>query len=154
MDTSNSSTFYIVDENETRHERGEDFLRPRRAKAMINARDAVVWVRGDTHEVSVCPRGYRDSSLRGRWVDAIGANYRQWQEMTNEKRVLLMLETAIDLAMQGTALVDVLREFAKVKEFRALGEKSYPMCRALTRAHVGQCLEPYTMTFEELLVAY
>jgi hypothetical protein len=65
-----------------------------------------------------------------------------------------MLETAIDLAMNGFDLGDVLREFAKVKQFRELGSKSFPMCRALTKAIVGQCLEFNTMSFEELLVHY
>ena len=87
------------------------------------------------------------------WCDPIGAAYSQWREMTNDQRVLLMLETAIDLAMQGFDLGDVLRAFAEVSEFRALGTASLPMCRALTSALVGQCLEPNTMSFEELLGA-
>jgi hypothetical protein len=48
----------------------------------------------------------------------------------------------------------VLRAFATVKEFRALGGASYPMCRALTKALVGETLECNTMGFEELLVQY
>lgn len=65
-----------------------------------------------------------------------------------------MLETVIDLAMQGFDLGTVLRAFAGVEEFRALGSESYPMCRALTSALVGKCLEPNTMSFEELLEHY
>jgi hypothetical protein len=65
-----------------------------------------------------------------------------------------MLETAIDLAMQGFALGDVLRAFTTVPEFRALGGQSYPMRRALTQALLGKCLEANTMSFEELLVHY
>jgi hypothetical protein len=76
------------------------------------------------------------------------------QHGTKWQRVQLMLETAIDLAMQGIPLADVLKEFAMVKEFRALGGESYPMCRALTSALVGRCREPNTMTFEELLRHY
>jgi len=49
---------------------------------------------------------------------------------------------------------DILVEFAKVREFKALGSESFPMCRALTAALVGKCLEPNTMTFEELLEQY
>jgi hypothetical protein len=66
----------------------------------------------------------------------------------------LMTETAIDLAMQGFALKDVLTAFAEVTEFRALGSQSYPMARALTSALLGKCLEPNTMSFEDLLRTY
>jgi hypothetical protein len=48
----------------------------------------------------------------------------------------------------------VLTAFAEVREFRKLGGRSYPMCRALTKALLGRCLEPNTMSFEELLVHY
>jgi hypothetical protein len=74
--------------------------------------------------------------------------------MSNNERMRLMTETAIDLAMQGFALKDVLAAFAQVIEFRALGSESYPMCRTLTSALLGRCLEPNTMTFEELLETY
>jgi hypothetical protein len=74
--------------------------------------------------------------------------------MTDQQRTRLMLETAIDLAMQGFALKDVLVAFAGVRQFRALGGQSYPMARALTSALLGKCLEPNTMSFEELLVHY
>jgi hypothetical protein len=125
---------------------------------MISAKEAVVWVNNDTHEVMVwkhrkgCPEDY--SRPAGFWCDPIGAAYSQWQEASNDKRVRLMTETAIDLAMQGFALKDVLTAFAQVTEFRALGSKSYPMARALTSALLGRCLEPNTMSFEELLVRY
>jgi hypothetical protein len=66
----------------------------------------------------------------------------------------LMLETVIDLAMQGFPLKDVLTAFAEVREFRALGSQSHPMARALTSALLGKCLEPNTMSFEELLAHY
>ena len=62
-----------------------------------------------------------------------------------------MIETAIELALQGFDLAAILREFAKVDCFCQLGEKSVPMCRALTKAIVGKRLEPNTMTFGELL---
>ncbi|WP_144038011.1 hypothetical protein [Bradyrhizobium japonicum] len=88
------------------------------------------------------------------WGDPIGAHYGEWQGLDDKGRVQLMLETAIDLAMQGYELERVLRAFAEVEEFRALGSESYPMCRALTKAIVGKSLEPNTMTFEELLVAH
>ena len=71
--------------------------------------------------------------------------------MSDDQRVLLMLETAIDLAMQGFELGMILRAFANVKQFQVLGEKSYPMCRALTQALVGCSLEPNTIGFEELV---
>jgi hypothetical protein len=87
-------------------------------------------------------------------VRPIGAAYSEWNDATVAQQVRLMLETAIDLAIQGFDLGEVLRAFATVPEFRALGGQSYPMCRALTVALVGKCLEANTMTFEELLVAY
>ena len=122
---------------------------------MIDAKDAVVWTNRETKEVMVKPRGQFAQSERGRqWGDPIGASYSDWHESNNTQRIQLMLETAIDLAMQGFPMDGILREFAKVREFRALGSQSYPMCRALTSALVGQCLEPNTMSFEELLVHY
>jgi hypothetical protein len=120
---------------------------------MIEAADAVVWTNSETREVKVLPRGtMRDKHLA--WGDPIGASYLQWKEMSGQERSVLMLETAIDLAMQGFDLKQVLTEFAQVDEFRALGSKSYPMCRALTMALLGRCLEPNSMSFEELLEAY
>jgi len=88
----------------------------------------------------------------GAW--SIGAAYSQWHEMSNDQRMRLMTETAIDLAMQGFALKDVLTAFAQVVEFRALGSQSYPMARALTSALLGKSLEPNTMSFEDLLRTY
>ena len=127
---------------------------------MIAAKEAVVWVCDETKEVMV--KGHCDTRavekserISGKWWgDPIGAAYSGWRECSKQERLTLMLETAIDLAMQGYNLGDVLRAFANVAEFRALGGKSYPMCRALTSALVGKCLEFNTMTFEELLEAY
>ncbi|ANW05035.1 hypothetical protein [Bradyrhizobium icense] len=122
---------------------------------MISAKNAVVWTNDSTREVRVAAQGeYRPDTKGGMWGDPIGASYLQWEEMNDSQRVRLMLETAIDLAMQGFDLAAVLREFAKVEEFRALGSNSYPMCRALTKALIGRSLEPNDMTFEELLDAY
>jgi hypothetical protein len=122
---------------------------------MTKAKDAVVWINNSTHEVRVTAMGeHRPDTGGGDWGDPIGASYLQWQEMNDSQRVHLMLETAIDLAMQGFDLSVVLREFSKVEEFRARGSNSYPMCRALTKALVGRSLEPNTMTFEELLEPY
>jgi hypothetical protein len=41
-----------------------------------------------------------------------------------------------------------------VRQFRALGDKSFPMCRALTTALIGRFYDSNTMGFEELLVHY
>jgi hypothetical protein len=121
---------------------------------MIKAKDMRLWINRRTYAVVVhsgpdipCD----DDGSSASWSDPIGAAYTQWHKMTDAQRVQLMLETAIDLAMQGYPLVNVLKALATVKEFRALGSESYPMCRALTSALVGRCLEPNTMTFEELL---
>jgi hypothetical protein len=65
-----------------------------------------------------------------------------------------MLETVIELAMMGFLMQQVLIAFADIREFRALGRQSYPMCRALTEALVGHALEFDTMSFDELLVHY
>jgi hypothetical protein len=126
---------------------------------MIPAKDMVLWINHDTREVMVRPHSWgcpedRERFRRGFWCDPIGAAYSQWHEMKNPQRGQLMTETAIDLAMQGFSLTDVLRTLAEVPEFRALGRTSYPMCRALTQAIVCRCLEPNTMSFDELLVAY
>jgi hypothetical protein len=125
------------------------------SKPMIKVKDAVVWV--NETEVIVRPHGWgvpEDHGLPGRWCDPIGAAYAEWHQITDGQRVRLMLETAIDLAMQGIPLADVLKAFATVKEFRALGGQSYPMCRALTSALIGRTLEASTMSFEELLEHY
>ena len=103
-----------------------------------------------THEWG-CPDERRHYQ-RGSWCDPIGAAYSEWHDMSDDERVRLMLETAIDFAMQGIPLKTVLTAFAEVRQFRALGGQSFPMCRALTSALLGECLEPNTMTFEELLV--
>lgn len=122
---------------------------------MIDAKDLVVWINTSTHEVRVTAQGERGPDTRGGvWGDPIGASYLQWKEMDDGQRVVLMLETAIDLAMQGFDLGATLQQFAQVTEFRELGSKSYPMCRALTKALVGRSLEPNDMTFEELLEAH
>jgi hypothetical protein len=100
--------------------------------------DAVIWTNRETRVVMVrphawgCPEDHEDRRV-GHWCDPIGAAYTAWHKTKPEVRLLLMLETAIDLAMQGFSLGDVLRAFAEVPEFRALGSKSYPMCRALTK---------------------
>ena len=114
----------------------------------------------ETKEILVSPHETGDGhywddleqhGYKGHWGDPIGAHYSQWSEMNDAQRVQLMLETAIDLAMNGFAMADVLRAFAQVREFHALGRDSYPMCRALTRALVGKRLEFNTMSFDELL---
>ena len=126
---------------------------------MIDINEAVFWVNLETQRVMVAPRKWGRPERRkgyddGSWCDPIGAAYSQWLEMKNPQRVHLMLETAIDLAMQGIPLETVLRAFAQVAEFKALGRVSFPMCRALTKALIGRSLEPNTMSFEELLEHY
>ena len=122
---------------------------------MISANEAVVWVNRRTKQVMVQTLGWgygRHMSIS--WSDPIGAAYSQWQEMDNKRRMQLMVETVIELGMRDFVLKDVLKAFAEVEEFRALGGESFPMCRALTSALVGRCLEPNTMGFEELLEHY
>jgi hypothetical protein len=120
----------------------------------LEAGNIVVWVEHEEGKVRITPSSLRPEQHgnAGHWCDPIGAAYRQWREMNDQQRTHLMLETAIDLAMNGFDLGDVLREFAKVRQFRALGEKSYPMCRALTKALIGHSYEFNTMGFKELLV--
>lgn len=123
---------------------------------MIEARYLVVWTKTTTKQIDVEDvEGKRDwmGSHRG-WSDPIGASYMEWREMTDEQRVQLMLETALDLAMNGFNLADVLKAFSQVRQFRALGGQSFPMCRALTKALIGRSMEFNTMSFEELLAHY
>jgi hypothetical protein len=106
---------------------------------MLDAKDIVAWVNDETKEVMVWTHAWsvpdeRRGFSRGHWCDPIGAAYSEWQEMNDRQRVLLMLETAIDLAMQGFPLKAVLTAFAEVRQFRALGSQSHPMARALTSA--------------------
>jgi hypothetical protein len=130
---------------------------------MIDASEAVIWVNVEARLIMVwqhsqgCPderHRLRRWTGPGHWVDPIGAAYSEWRKMKNPVRMRLMTETAIDLAMQGIPLKDILIAFAQVTEFRALGSESYPMARALTSALLGRCLEPNTMSFEELLETY
>jgi hypothetical protein len=93
----------------------------------INAENAVVWVNRETREIRVQKFDLDDQTFGLEWSNPIGADYAQWHLMNDQQRVLLMLETAIDLATQGSDLGDVLRAFADVSEFRAL-------CRALAFA--------------------
>jgi hypothetical protein len=127
---------------------------------MIKAADAVIWTNSATREVMVwphakgCPEEYPRWDRGHYWGDPIGAAYTAWHRASPAQRLALMLETVIDLAMQGYSIKTVLVAFAEIEEFRALGDKSYPMCRALTSALLGKCLEPDTMSFEELLKHY
>ena len=120
---------------------------------MIPAADAVVWTNSKTKQVFVTPNNPDRPSGVG-WSDPIGAVYDDWRKVSNEERMRSMLETVIDLASQGWAITDVVRAFAEIEEFRALGRESVAMCRALTLALVGQCLEPDILSFDELLEAY
>lgn len=124
---------------------------------MIEAKQAVVWTNSETHQVRVIAKGDDRSEMRqSNWSDPIGASSFDWQdEMDDQQRVTLMLETAIDLAAQGFSMTDILREFAKVKQFRALGDESQPMCRALTQALIGKTLSlGSSMSFEEMIDHY
>jgi hypothetical protein len=89
-------------------------VRGRSAAALLGRQHQDVWGDPEQH------------GIKGHWVDPIGAAYAQWREMNDRQRVTLMLETAIDLAMNSFDLGDVLREFAEVRQFRALGEVELP----------------------------
>jgi hypothetical protein len=106
---------------------------------MLSADNISVWVDYKNKRIVVLPYAIGDDCLgtpnhqgfKGHWGDPIGAAYLQWRKMTNQQRMMLMLETAIDLAVnKDFAISDILRAFAEVSEFRALGRESYPMCRA------------------------
>jgi len=68
----------------------------------------------------------------------LAVGHGKWRNMTSDERARLNTEFALDLAMQGFDLGTVLKAFAQVREFRALGAKSHPMCRALTKALIGE----------------
>jgi hypothetical protein len=63
---------------------------------------------------------------KGHWGDPIGAHYSQWSKMNDAQRVQLMLETAIDLAMDGFAMADVL-----------LGSSRSPTRAPVSARHIG-----------------
>ena len=123
--------------------------------AKIKSRFCVVWT--DAAEKKVMVQDVRGQRYWTRpegglsWSDPIGASYTAWRQMSVSNRCLSMLETAIDLAVQGYDLTEILREFAKVDCFYQLGTESAPMCRALTQVLLGRCLEPNTMSFDELM---
>jgi hypothetical protein len=94
---------------------------------MMKVKDVVVWTNDATREVCVAAKGeHRPDTRGGVWGDPIGASYLQWQEMDDSQRVRLMLETAIDLAMQGFDLGAVLREFANVDELERSVQRAIP----------------------------
>jgi hypothetical protein len=109
-----------------------------------------VWVEREQHKVLVTPHMVdlppsnaqevwgrpEQHGMPGHWIDPIGAAYTQWREMTDRERITLMLETAIDLAMDGFDLGEVVAEFAKVRQFRS--QASDPMRRALAAAQARQ----------------
>jgi hypothetical protein len=124
---------------------------------MMKAADAVVWVQ-EEHPRKVLVRHIRhgdDGMHEGFWCDPIGAREVSWRNLSDDERVRLMLETALDLAMDGLDLGEVLREFAKVEEFRALGNKGHTMSRALSRAIVGVSLDMCDeRSFDDLMRQY
>jgi hypothetical protein len=76
--------------------------------------------------------------------------------MDDSQRVTLMLETAIDLAMDRFDLSTVLREFAKVRQFRALGDEGYPnpMREALIKAKLMDSGKPNEDEVAAAMAAY
>ena len=124
---------------------------------MIDAKQAMIWTNPETHQVRVIAKGDDRSEMRKYpWGDVLGASVFSWQdELDDKQRVDLMLETAIDLAARGFNMAEILREFAKVKQFRALGNESQPMCRALTQALIGKTLDlGGSMSFDEIIQHY
>jgi len=73
---------------------------------MMDAKDVVVWIDDQTKQIMVkpfkwgVPEDYPEHR-DGHWGDPIGAAYTDWHEITKSRRIQLMLETAIDLCMQG-----------------------------------------------------
>ena len=121
---------------------------------MIDGQNILIWSNMDTHQVLVLPREAPPPQGGGLWLHYFGAFDPKWRNMTSDERARLKTEFALDLAMQGFDLGTVLKAFAQVREFRALGAKSHPMCRALTKALIGETYDMATMGFEELLETY
>lgn len=140
----------------------------------LEASNVFVWVERDERKVLVTPYEV-DPPLRcsdgstqnwwgnpnqhgiaGRWHNLICAGHPIWGEMDDSQRVTLMLETAIDLAMDGFDLSTVLREFAKVRQFRALGDEGYPnpMREALIKAKVMDSGKPNEDEVAAAMAAY
>ncbi|MHC2618176.1 hypothetical protein ACVIW2_000207 [Bradyrhizobium huanghuaihaiense] len=84
-----------------------------------------LWVNRNTHEIRVMAIGTdRAINSSDGWSDPLGAANAEWRELTNPARVQLMLETAIDLAMQGYELKTVLRAFAGVLNSAPWGRRA------------------------------
>jgi hypothetical protein len=101
-------------------------------ETMASERRIVVWVNTDTRQVRVRGAEYGRPD-GGPWYDPISAAYPQWRKMTSDQRALRILETVIDLAMQGFDLGNVLLAFDEIPEFRVF-DASDPMRRALWSA--------------------
>lgn len=117
---------------------------------MIKSEDRVVWVTPDDKVVRVTGGGSLPSLSAhpgtGHWYDPIGAVYGRWKSASGE-RARQMTETAIDMAMQATIWE---RSCGSLSAWR----EEHTHVPGADTAIVGKCLEPNTVPFGEMLVAY
>lgn len=98
--------------------------------SLIEAKDAHIWWDLSTKRVLVVPYGDGDC-IPGFMFDA-GASYARWQrDYTDADRVREMLEMVVERLLEGYEPSMVLREFAKVRQFRELGAESWMMARVM-----------------------
>lgn len=117
---------------------------PRNEIATIDAKDAHFWWDEDRNVLHVVKFGsaaderiYRDM-IGG--CDT-GACESKWRELSEVERLQWIMEMALEFITMGFDPSKVICEFAKIREFAALGGKSYTMCRALTDALEGEANE-------------
>lgn len=98
---------------------------------MIEAIDAHIW--WDTKKKRAFVTTF-PSDIRGFQYDG-GASYTRWRtRYTDADRVREMMDILVELFFRGFDPMGVVREFAKVRQFRELGLESWPMARVLAAA--------------------
>lgn len=117
-----------------------DWLRrPATLPPQIDAKDAHIWWDWSTKRVLVVPYGERVSGF----MYDTGASYADWRrDSTDADRVREMMEMVVERLFEGYEPGMVLREFAKVRQFRQLGAESWIMSRVLGVALGGRPLDP------------
>lgn len=99
--------------------------------SMIEAKDAHIWWDRETKRVLVTRF---PGDVRGFVCDG-GASYVRWrQRYSDADRVREMMEMVIERLFEGYEPKMVIREFAKVRQFRELGLESWNMARVLAAA--------------------
>jgi hypothetical protein len=65
-----------------------------------------------------------------------------WCEISDDERLAWLTEMVVDLHVtNGLAVVEILREFSKIRQFAELGRRSILMRRAISRALSGNATD-------------